>query len=417
MKKPTISACLIVKNEELHIRRCLQSVVNAVDEICIIDTGCTDRTIAIAEKEFGAKTAFRAWDDDFAAARNASLDLAASDWILQIDGDEEFYQPDIPRLRELLTRSDVDSIYVVMRNFYSIPEAKTGESVKDPLEVAHSANHIGRIFARKPHLRFVGCIHETIRNIESALVSNISIFHYGYAQGGKVQDERIERNYRLCLKQVEMEPDNPASYYYGGTTCLVGHRHEEAEEFFIKAVETYKPEEKNQLHFQLMSLYELANLHSGRQEYDQSQEFCERALDGDPNYLDPWLRVGEAYFFQENYWAAERALRRYLDLLREYRSQARMAKYSLYLLNSDDYAYFLLGRCAQEREDLEDAEALYQKSIELSPNTWGCYFFLSQVYELTGRMEEADEMFAAAKELNPDLQREPGAAEAAMAGV
>jgi tetratricopeptide (TPR) repeat protein len=401
MNKPTISACLIVKNEELHIRRCLRSVVKAVDQICIVDTGCTDRTIEIAEKEFGAMTAFRAWDDDFAAARNASIDLATCDWVFQIDADEELYQPDIPRLREFLTRTDADSIYVVMRNFYSVPEAHTGESVKEPMKSPHSANHIGRIFRRAPHLRFVGCIHETIRNIESALVSDISIFHYGYAQGGKVKDARIERNYRLCLKQIEMEPDNPASYYYAGTTCLVGGRHDEAEKFFSKAVEIHKEEEKNRLHFQLMSLYELANLHSRRENYANSQVLCEQALNADPNYLDPWLRVGEAYFFQEKYWAAERALRRYLDLLREYRGQARMAKYSLYMLNSDDYAYFLLGRCAQEREDLEDAERLFKKSIELNPNTWGCYHFLGQVYEATGRKAEAETMFAKAKELKP----------------
>ena len=411
--RPTVSACLIVKNEELHIRRCLQSVVNAVDEICVIDTGCSDQTIEIAEKEFGAKTAFRAWDDDFAAARNASIDLATSDWILQIDGDEEFYQPDVPKLHEMLKRVDVESVYVAMRNFYSVPEAFTGESVKDPMSVAHSVNHIGRLFQRKPQLRFVGCIHETIRDIEAAIVSDISFFHYGYAQQGEVQEERIDRNYRLCMKQIEQEPDSPASYYYAGTTCLVGKRREEAEEFFNKAIEVHTPEQKHRTHFCLMALYEVANLNSQRQEYDKSQEACERALDEDPNYLDPWLRVGEAYFFQDRYWNAERALRRYLDLLGEYRSQARTAQYSLYLLNSDDYAWFLLGRCAHEREDFEDAEHCYLKSIELNPSTWGSFHFLSQVYESTGRMEEADEMFAKAKELNPELQREPVVAETA----
>jgi len=404
--RPTISACLIVKNEELHIRRCLKSIVNAVDEICVIDTGCTDRTIEIAETEFGAKTAFRAWDDDFAAARNASIGLATSDWVMQIDADEELYQPHVRMLHEVLHRPDVDSIYVALRNFYTVPEAQTGESVKNPMSVAHSANHIGRIFRRAPHLRYVGCIHETIRNIESALVSEVSFFHYGYAQGGQVQKARIERNYRLCMKQIEQEPDNPASYYYAGTTCLVGKRHDEAEQFFAKAVEIFKPEEKHREHFVQMSLYELANLHSKRGEYAESQQLCERALEGDQYYLDPWLRVGEAYFFQEKYWAAERSLRRYFDLLEEYRSQSRMAKYSLYMLNSDDYAYFLLGRCAQEREDLEDAEQLYLKSIRINPDKWGCYYFLSQIYNQTGRTAEADQMFAKAKELNPSLERE-----------
>jgi len=405
-KRPTISACLIVKNEELHIRRCLRSVMNAVDEICVIDTGCTDKTMEIVEKEFGAKTAFRAWDDDFAAARNASLDLASTDWVFQIDADEELHQSDIRQLHEILRRTDIDSIYVVMRNFYDVPEAFTGESVKKPMDVAHSANHIGRIFRNRQELRFTGCIHETIRNIDSALVSNVSIFHYGYAQHGEVQTARQERNYRLCMKQIENEPDSTASYYYAGTTCTVSGKQDESEEWFTKSIEIYDEEQEHRKHFYVMSLYELANINNQRQDYSNGQEFCERALAADPHYLDPWLRLGEALFFQEKYWPAERALRRFLDLLREYKSQSRMAQYSLYMLNSDDYALFLLGRIAQEREDLEDAEQLLTKSIELNQNTWGCYFFLHQIYRDTGRTTESEEMFVMAQKLNPSLEKD-----------
>lgn len=402
---PSISACLIVKDEELHIRRCLRSIVNAVDEICIIDTGCSDRTIEIAEKEFGAKSRFRAWDDDFSAARNASIDLASGDWILQIDADEELYQPDIPKLRPLLERTDVDAINVVLRNFYNVPEAYTGESVRDPMNTPHAINHLARIFRRLPHLRYTGFIHETIREIKVSLVSDISIFHYGYAMHGKVQETRLERNYRLCLKQIDAEPDNPANYYYMGTTCVVWNRIEEAENYFRRAVEIARPEDAQRRHFYQMSLYQLANQHARRQEYDKALALCEQALDDDPHYLDAWIRLGEARFFLGHYWDAERALRRYLEILQEHRSQVRMTQYSLYMLNADDYACFLLGRCAQEREDIEDAERWLLKSIEHKP-TWGAYYFLSQVYESMGRAEDAEAAFKKAKELNPELERE-----------
>ena len=65
----TISLCMIVKNEEAVIKRCLESVKEVVDEIIVVDTGSQDRTKEIAEEE-GAQVYQFPWIDDFAAARN-----------------------------------------------------------------------------------------------------------------------------------------------------------------------------------------------------------------------------------------------------------------------------------------------------------------------------------------------------------
>lgn len=86
-KGRTISACLIVRNEEEKLGRCLASLLGAVDEIVVIDTGSTDRTVEIAKK-YGAKVGHFTWIDDFAAARNAAIAMAKGDWILSIDADE-----------------------------------------------------------------------------------------------------------------------------------------------------------------------------------------------------------------------------------------------------------------------------------------------------------------------------------------
>ena len=72
----TISLCLIAKNEEEVIGRCIESVMDIVDEIIVIDTGSTDNTIAVAEK-YGAKVYNFTWIDDFAAARNYSFSKAS----------------------------------------------------------------------------------------------------------------------------------------------------------------------------------------------------------------------------------------------------------------------------------------------------------------------------------------------------
>ena len=79
--KISISACVIAKNEEENIGRWLDSMKNVADEMIVVDTGSTDRTVAMAEAA-GANVYHFDWCDDFAAAKNFALDQAKGKWIL-----------------------------------------------------------------------------------------------------------------------------------------------------------------------------------------------------------------------------------------------------------------------------------------------------------------------------------------------
>ena len=91
---------MIVKNEERFLEQCLASVAHLVDEINIVDTGSTDRTVEIA-RSFGAKIEHRPWRDDFGWARNEALAMATKRWILQLDADEELLPESGPALHAL----------------------------------------------------------------------------------------------------------------------------------------------------------------------------------------------------------------------------------------------------------------------------------------------------------------------------
>src|SRR5690606_26747672 len=140
--RPSISLCMIVKNEESCLESCLESVQGHVDEIIIVDTGSTDRTVEIAES-FNARVIYHDWKQDFASARNESIKYATKEYILQLDADE--YLDDRTDFVKALA-SELDFYYVNIRNY------KT-----DGLSVAHKSV---RLFKRRSDFIFVGRIHE-----------------------------------------------------------------------------------------------------------------------------------------------------------------------------------------------------------------------------------------------------------------
>lgn len=106
-----LSLCMIVKNEEERLARCLSSVQGAVDEIIILDTGSTDGTKDVASR-FTQRVYDYAWDDDFSAARNASFAYATRPFILWLDADDVMERSEREKLMALKARltADVDAV-------------------------------------------------------------------------------------------------------------------------------------------------------------------------------------------------------------------------------------------------------------------------------------------------------------------
>ena len=111
-KMYSVSLCMIVKNEEAVIGRCLESVQGMVDEIIIVDTGSEDRTKEIVER-YTDKIYDFSWRDDFAAARNYSFSLASGDFILWLDADDVILQKKKEKFMERRKALDL-SVSIVM---------------------------------------------------------------------------------------------------------------------------------------------------------------------------------------------------------------------------------------------------------------------------------------------------------------
>ena len=83
----SLAGVILTFNEQRHIEETIASLKKVADEILVIDSGSTDRTVELAEKS-GATVLFRAWDNDFASQRNFALDKTSAEWILYIYADE-----------------------------------------------------------------------------------------------------------------------------------------------------------------------------------------------------------------------------------------------------------------------------------------------------------------------------------------
>ncbi|MFN3432561.1 MAG: glycosyltransferase, partial [Candidatus Sericytochromatia bacterium] len=219
-RTPTLSACLIVKDEAGNLPGCLASLQGWVDEIVVMDTGSTDETVAIAES-FGAKVGHFTWCDDFSAARNASLELATSDWILVIDADEQLQVDDSTSLRRLLLGREPAAYNVQLGNL-------------------DEAGHVGqwapllRLFQRREELRFEGRLHEAIIPGVTALgwpvadATGVRLLHSGYRADVIAERGKVERNLRLAEAQVNEQPDAPQAWLNLARSLMVAGRHAEA---------------------------------------------------------------------------------------------------------------------------------------------------------------------------------------------
>ncbi|HLJ54022.1 MAG TPA: glycosyltransferase, partial [Chthonomonadaceae bacterium] len=203
-----LSVIMIVKNEERFLRDCLESVREAADEIVVVDTGSTDRSMEIA-REGGAKVVQHAWTDDFAAARNVSLDHATGDWALWIDADEQLPKGEARLLRALIAQAppDVGGYMVNIRNYMGRRDS--------PGICWHRACRLFRIL---PQVRFVGRIHEqNARALQEAgyacPVSKLTLDHYGYADDVMIERNKRERFLRMLERAVE-DPDDPQRAFH-----------------------------------------------------------------------------------------------------------------------------------------------------------------------------------------------------------
>ena len=228
-----LSLCMIVKDEEEMLPGCLEPLRGVVDEMIVVDTGSSDRTVEIAES-FGAKVVHFPWNGSFSDARNVSIDNATGDWIMYLDADEHLEAEDAPKLRELLSRTWREGFNLVETNY-------TGGE-----DTGSATTHLAlRLWRRRPEYRFEGRIHEQKTHTmpmylpERFETTTIRVRHYGYLNQRIASKEKSQRNIQL-LEQEGRENPSPFNDYNLGSEYLALGDADKARMHFDRAWESLR---------------------------------------------------------------------------------------------------------------------------------------------------------------------------------
>lgn len=228
-----ISLCLITKDEEKNIGKCIKSVKDIVHEIIVVDTGSTDRTIDIA-RELKATVYTFEWVNDFSKARNYALSKATGDWIIFLDADEYISADSAGQIPTCIMRAEEQK-----------KEAILGEliNLQDDSSIIDVVKSI-RIFKRDKDIFYEGAIHEAIKRRKKSLSTlvcydEVKIYHTGYSSEDMLAKNKKERNLAMLLEQEKKNKHSSELCYYIAQTYSLYGEYEKVLEY-TKKVERYR---------------------------------------------------------------------------------------------------------------------------------------------------------------------------------
>ena len=297
-----ISACYIVKNEEAVLKRSFKSLIDAVDEILVLDTGSTDRTLDIVGHYPKVKLYQAEWQEDFAAARNAVLEKAQGDWVVFLDADEFFSSETAGHLRTLLKNLQNQEVLLVrMKNI----EMMTGEVLAE--------FWAPRIFRAIPELRYTGRIHEQLRRSDGTLpktriipAEQLLLLHTGYSAEQSVNKAR--RNFQM-LQAVLAQTEKPDELYrYLAEACYGLGELAEAEHYARMDIAGGR----RPITYASRSYRILLQILTERKDYAARKEFAGKAAAEFPELPEFQAELAECFAYEFAYEQAIRTMQQAL---------------------------------------------------------------------------------------------------------
>lgn len=341
---------MIVKNEEEHLPLCLKSVEGLVDEIIIVDTGSSDRTLEIA-KEFGATIVQTTWENDFSKARNLSLNKSNTEWILYLDADEEFMGNPI-NIRQQIKEQKKIGYWMTIKSL---------TSEEPPSEIIHSSL---RVFKVKENFYFSGVIHEDILpsilekyTLDSLGELEAYITHKGYLPTIMNQRNKVERNFSILKASLQTNPNQPYYLYHLGICLDQVNEVASAITCFNQALQLTTKE----ISFRPSIIKDLAKTLIKVKSYSEAIEMLEQELHLYNDYPDLYALLGDCY---QKVNADDKAIQMYQEAVKlttfnkKYISESGLSTY---------IAWTNMGEVAIRWEAYTDALNYFNNALQHQP--------------------------------------------------
>lgn len=374
----TISLCMIVKDEAKNLPRCLASVKDSVDEMVVIDTGSGDATPTIAEAA-GAKVDFLIWGDDFAHARNVSLDRATKDWILILDADETLTQAGRQLIQSIKKEKPLGQVDPADLLMVTMMRREIGAN-QSPYTM------VSRLFRNHEQLKFIRPYHESVDESVEALLSaqkhwqvaqfgDVAIDHTGYSVTEVAAKDKLARARRIMEAHFQAHPQDAYMANKLGALYTQSDEWEKAISTLTLALRSgnFDPMTQYELHYHLG----IARRHLGQIETAEADYRKAIALP-----IAGRLKLGAHL----NLGALLKMKGDLAGALSQYEVAARIDP-------KQPITYFNLGVVHRARGYLEPALRAYEYAIVLDPNYGAAYQNLAVVLFKLGKLPESKRAF------------------------
>ncbi len=345
----TISLCMIVRDEEHNLGRCLDSARGFVNEIIVVDTGSRDATPDIA-RHYGARLYDLAWQDDFSQARNESLKHAIGEWVLILDADEELPPETAHKLRFLAAGSDVEAWAFTIISPCSSSQA--GQRVKHPGL---------RMFKNRESYFFEGKIHEQI--IPSILRANpgatipyadAAITHHGYTKQSR---NKTRRNISILKQALAERPADSFINYNLGLSYYALSDLESSRRYYEAARTLIHPNDRFAAAF--FRNYSICLGDLG--DYEQALKLVDEGLACFPDYPDLYFIKGQLC------WDLSLLIPAKANFLKCLRFRQTLPEYVTTEGVTDRLALQNLAEVCARDQNFDEAVAYLERVLKISP--------------------------------------------------
>jgi glycosyltransferase involved in cell wall biosynthesis len=281
----TLSLAMIVKDEELVIERILAHAKTFCDELVVVDTGSTDKTVELAER-LGAKVVHFPWVNDFSAARNHAFAQCSGDWIVWLDADDVIPESEQAKIRELKASVLTPDLDAVICN-YNIAFSQDGKcTMAVPRE---------RFIRRDCGGHWEYPIHEAY--IFQGYYQNRLDIAIEHRKPPAYYERCNDRNLNMLARLIEQGEQSPRIWYYYGKELHQHARPKEAREAFLRHIELNTDD--NITRYQAM--HDVMVCSMDLEEYDEALDWSAKAIRVDSSRAEAFAETGVIYYRRGEY--------------------------------------------------------------------------------------------------------------------